>query len=446
MARTETEELVEDAMLDDLPEQSRIGGFFRGALLGLVASGAVALVLTFTTPLPDNLPGVGSVRVEGAGVSVEASSEPTKPADEEPVPVANQTESSASSTRAEAGDDAGAVGVTTVEPETQSSSGVTGSETATPADLVTQTEPLEDESGAESGTATSGVPQLQSADTAPSEDPDDQDSTDGQEEEIAAVTSSEPATPESVETVPELALSGPAIDVNARPFDAPDTAPLLAVVLDDAGNGTVEADALSLLTMPLTLSIRPDGAASTALAETARSSNHEVLVRLPLALPDQAPVKGVLHEGLTGQELSDLTERYFARMPVAVGATPGDASALLRNREAMRAITRPLEAHGFVWVDQSPGNGSSVPEIASESGFGFAETGRVVDAGATGEQIFNGLESAAFQARQRGTAIVRIPASRDALTALLRWGLERDRRPVWFAPVSAVLKRRAERQ
>ena len=86
----------------------------------------------------------------------------------------------------------------------------------------------------------------------------------------------------------------------------------------------------------------------------------------------------------------------------------------------MTAITRPLEEHGFIWVGQSPGNGSAVPGIASEAGFGFAETGRFVEAGATGEQIFNGLEAAAFQARQRGTAIVRIPSSRDALTALLR--------------------------
>lgn len=445
MARTEAEELVEDATIDDLPERSRFVSFLRGTLLGLVASGVTALGLTLSHPLPENLPGVGSVRVEGSGVTPEAAA----PALE---PVASAADASAS------GDSVPAVDaeVSGAEPsEAQSESPVLPTETLETTDPSGR--PASgSETVAESQPAARQVPEQPTTEPEPEatdpvateaatpEAPLGAGGSDGDGEQVALVSPTEPVTPEPTEPAPEIKLSGPASEVNARVFEAPQTAPLLAVVLDDAGNGAVEADALALLTMPLTLAIGPDGEASARLADAARAANHEVLVRMPMAISQEAPEAGALHSGLSGPELAALSKRYLAMMPAALGVTPTGGSPVLKDRDAMASIVDPVNEHGFVWIGEQAGSGSTVASLASEAGFGFAEMGRAIGPGATGDQIFNGLEAAAFLARQRGSAIVRIPSSREALTALLRWGLERDRRPVWFAPVSAVLKRRAD--
>ena len=243
-----------------------------------------------------------------------------------------------------------------------------------------------------------------------------------------------------------LNLSGPALQVNARKFEAPDSAPLLAVVLDDAGNGAIEADALSLLTMPLTLAIRPEGDASVALARAAHAANHEVLAQLPMARTPDESGQGVLRSDQSAGDLRDTTLRHLADLDVAIGATPPEGALLTRNRDALQAIIGPIADHGFAYLDLDPGIGSEAERLSTAAGVVYAGSDRFVPAGKDDAQVFTSIENAAFQARQKGTAIVYITASREALTALLRWGLVKDRRPVWFAPVSAVIARRAATQ
>ena len=263
-------------------------------------------------------------------------------------------------------------------------------------------------------------------------------------DEVATVTPDEPAGNAADLPAREITLAGPAIEVNARSFEAPAGAPLLAVVLTDTGNGTIEPDMLPLLTMPLTLAIDPTQANGATLASSARVANHEVLAQLPFARSEAEAGAGLLHAGMSADEIRGLTVRSLAALPEALGATPPEGAQMLREREAMQPVIAPLKQHGFAFIDLLPGGGSVAGELAGTDGVPYAEVSRVVSAASDGDQIFTNLENAAFQARQNGTAIVEIAASPQALTALVRWGLEKDRRPVWFAPVSAVLKRRAE--
>lgn len=241
--------------------------------------------------------------------------------------------------------------------------------------------------------------------------------------------------------VPRIALSGPAQKVNARAFDAPGTAPLMAVVLSGLGTGGVEAEALALMTMPLTVAIGP-GAESRALAEQARAFGHEVLAELPLATPDAAQ-KGRLSVDQTGQTLAAATVRLMADLDIAIGATGPDGAALLRDQARMKAIMQPLGEHGFLWVEPRIASGTGTRVAAKETQTTWAAGDRVIDRSASAEQIYQNLETAALQARRKGSVIVFVPASQEAMRGLVRWGLERGGQEVWFAPVSAVIARRA---
>lgn len=410
---------------DEPVRRSGIGRFFSGAILGLLVCVLVAIGLTLSFPLPEDLPGVGTVRVEGSG----APEAPAEDGDQGQEQAAAQAD----------GDDA----VVSGEPD----GGDAASGEQAPNAVIT-----EDQG---SSTTSGEVPaQGQSEDAGPGTDvATDQDAgseaVSGADEaagadEVAAVSPDEPAG-EAVELpAGEISLSGPAMEVNARSFEAPAGAPLLAVILTDAGNGTIEPDTLPLLTMPLTLAIDPAGANGATLAAAARTAKHEVLVQLPFARSAEETGAGVLHAGMSTDEIQDLTARNLAALPEALGATPRIGAQMLGERDAMQAVIARLKQHGFAYVDQLAGSGSVAGELAVADGVFYAETNRVVPAASNGDQIFSNLENAAFQARQKGTAIVEITTGPDALTALLRWGLEKDRRPVWFAPVSAVLKRRAE--
>ena len=425
------DDLIEDAEIDGLGKRSGFGSFLRGLLLGGLVSGAVLLGLTLSHPLPGNLPGIGAVQIEGSTQTVVQQTETATVASDPPAP---QTDASApASTEHEPSVAESPEQVEQVEPQTAPAAD-SPAEAPEPVAEPEQTAPSE----------------APAVSTEPLEPPTPTQETSGSTDEtteLAAVTPTAPAVAPPVEPEPPaLSLSGPALIVNARDFTSPDNAPLMAVVLDNAGNGTIEPDALALLTMPLTLSILPTGSDSTALAESARAARHEILVQMPIATSGEQIGAGILHAGLSLEAIQALTQRSLATLPTALGITPPNGAVLTNDANAMQAVLQPLQEHGFAYIDLPAGSGSVVASLAKDAGLAYSASSRYVPAGATADQIFTGLENAAFQARQRGSAIVRVEASREALTALLRWGLEKDRRPVWFAPVSAVLKRRNSTQ
>ena len=398
---------------DEPVRRSGIGRFISGILLGVLICVLVAIGLTLSFPLPEGLPGVGTVRVEGSGVTGAAG----QGADQDQDVAASQSGT-------EAAVSTGGSDEFVTNSDTQESDALASGEPA-PSTSV-QEEPAD----GRQEDVSSGEPAAADQDTA------------SEEVTNATATGSNGSGPELPAV--EISLSGPALEVNSRAFEAPVGAPLLAVILTDAGNGTIEPDTLPLLTMPLTLAIEPAGPESATLAAAARTAKHEVLVQLPFARSEAENGAGMLHSGMSADELQDLTLRNLAALPGAIGATPREGAQMLGASEAMQAVIAPLKQHGFAFVDLIAGSGSVVGGLADADGLSYAEASRVVPAASNGEQIFTNLENAAFQARQKGTAIVEITSGPEALTALLRWGLEKDRRPVWFAPVSAVLKRRAE--
>lgn len=452
--------------------RSWLGGFAGGILLGGLGSAVALTGLSLSQPLPAHLPGVGTVTVvapstdqtlaaqEPTGADAASGTSTVEQADAD-LPVADggevepaQPEIAALSNPVE-DDPVPATLPQTGDPASGAEEGAAGSAAPDP-----QADPSDARSDAASDDAASddaGSNEAGSDETSEvTSSPADDEGTDGSGGEGAegagqsgtagAETDLEQSTtPDAEASGIELAALAPAAEdarplpsfaANARDFDAPKGAPLMAVVLEDPGRGGVQPDALALLTMPLTVAVRPDRSGAGVLAGAARAAGHEVLAQLPLEDAGVAANRP--------QVLADAARNHLADMTEAIGATVPASAPLLQDQAALEAILTPLARDGFTYLDLASGVGSAARRISQSAGFAYAESNRYAGPEATEEQIYEVLDGAAFQARRRGTAIVSVAASQAALKAVVRWGLERGGQEVWFAPLSAVVARRKE--
>jgi polysaccharide deacetylase 2 family uncharacterized protein YibQ len=219
--------------------------------------------------------------------------------------------------------------------------------------------------------------------------------------------------------------SGAALVENATPFKGPRQAPLLAVVLVGEDVGSLTAERLSLIPMPLTVAIPPDLPGAAEIGAAARANGHEVLADLSLA---EGSGTGAGADGV-------------AALDMAVGATatamPGDAGEL-------ETVLAEMGRHGLAWVQHGGGVGTPAERIARELGVAFTEGDRSAEAGESPEKLHRTIDAAAAQALRRGTSVLFLDAGEPALEALVQWGLlQPGDNPVWFAPISAVIERRS---
>ena len=330
-------------------------------------------------------------------------------------------------------------------------------ETETASEAQATDAPQETQETAAADDATSGTTDAAAQDQpAATEEADAQSDDSIQQAALAPLEPAQPAPSEPADVeepvqtaalgpVPELKLSGPAVEVNARSFNAPANAPLMAVVLEDPGSGGIVPNTMALLTMPLTFAVRPDREGAQELAGAARIAGHEVLAHLPLvALDGDAETPTAFSSAATQEALATATRRVLAGLDVAIGASVPAGAAQLNDLRTMEAVLAPLAENGFAYLELRTGIGSIPQRVSEDAGITFAESDRYAEASASEAQIYQMLDGAAFQARRRGTVVVSVGANSDALKAIVRWGLERGGQEVWFAPLSAVIARRRE--
>ena len=226
-----------------------------------------------------------------------------------------------------------------------------------------------------------------------------------------------------------VALDGPALDVNAAPFTAPEDEPVVAVVMDGVAGSELSPDVLFALPLPVTLGIVPGREGDEALAEAARARNWEVLAQLPVVGEGGEPLPGALAEGMAPEEVAERTEALMGRLRQAVAAA---SEGTLEDPEAVAALTGALAAHGFGYVGAGAAAGEDPPS---------AQPSAAVPAGASAEEVIAVLDEAVEDAGPGGAALVVLPPTRAAAEALARWNAEGGAGRV--APLSAVLRRQA---
>ncbi len=261
----------------------------------------------------------------------------------------------------------------------------------------------------------------------------------GQAEPGDDATTEPEAVSDEVPTGP-IELSGPALAVNAAPFEAAPDEPLLAVVLDDAGADPLLHETLFALDMPLTIGVVAGAAGDVVTARKAQNAGFEVVAELPLARPD-ASEGAVLEYGMDAQLAAERTMLLMRRLPMAVAATRPLAALAPPDGRMLDGILDALGPLGFAYLVHGVEPGALPPMISDGLDRIVAVSRFTIPAGATAADAHGILDRASAEAEERGGAIVVAKAEEPILLALQLWGGDEAVTTTRLAPFSAVVRR-----
>lgn len=242
------------------------------------------------------------------------------------------------------------------------------------------------------------------------------------------------------ETLGPVALAGPALSVNAAPFEADSQVPLVAVVLDDTAAYPLLHPLWQALTVPVTVGVVAGRDGDRETAEDARKAGFEVVAQLPL-VPAGAALGDDLEYGMPEPEAARRADALMRRLPVAVAASRPMAAGRPPSGPVLLGIDAALAPHGFAYLDlgvevqdSAPGRiaGMTVPVAASR--YAISAEDDLLAAIAV-------LDAAAADAVIRGGAVVIATPSETLFGALLLWGGEGTANAAKLAPLSAVIGR-----
>ncbi|MEO0621089.1 MAG: divergent polysaccharide deacetylase family protein [Pseudomonadota bacterium] len=240
---------------------------------------------------------------------------------------------------------------------------------------------------------------------------------------------------------PAFELQGPALSINAVPFEARGDLPLVAVVLNDAGSSSLSVETLLSLSMPLTLGIVPRTEEDVDLAAEAKLADYEVLAQFPVATGEDDG-GALLRSTMSDLEVAEQVETNMAKLWMSIGASASvvnDQEAL--DERIMTGVITVLERNGFAFLNVDPASVDQGRALAEAFTVAYAGQTSSLGADATSDDAYQALNTAAEQAQQSGAVIVSGPPTRAMLEGLLRWGLEQGGRSVQLAPLSAVIGR-----
>jgi uncharacterized protein len=254
---------------------------------------------------------------------------------------------------------------------------------------------------------------------------------------LPTISAAPEATAPDAATAPDGAAPGQdvvkpegALGRYAARFSNPDNKPLLGVMLLDIGveAGGLDPSALTGLPFATTIAVNPERADVAEVAASYRAVGSEVAI-----------FAGDLPQGATASDLEIAFQSYHSALPEAVAFTGAATADFQRSALMAQHLTQLLsvEGMGFVGYDQGlnpvrrAAERAKLPYASVDKLFGPSED----NSGTLGRE----LDRAAFAAGQRGSVVVAIPTTPEAITGLMAWAASPAAAGVALAPVSAVM-------
>lgn len=221
------------------------------------------------------------------------------------------------------------------------------------------------------------------------------------------------------------------IDLFAAEFDNPEDKPLLSIVLIDDAEG-LGGEALRDFPYPLSYALDPTDPDAAEKMQRYRSAGAEVLIIADLAATS------------TAQDAEVSMSIWLDKLPEAVGILEGTETGIQGNRALSDQVTAIAADTGRGLLTQDNGL-NTVYKLAARDGVPAAVVFRDFDgAGQSPTVMRRFLDQAAFRAGQEGAVVMLGRVRPDTISALLLWGLQDRAGRVALAPISAVMKRRAQ--
>jgi len=282
------------------------------------------------------------------------------------------------------------------------------------------------------------------------------DGTSGKRQEVAipgpADTRRAPVDPKLLEAsrhgpIPKVAQDGtrPA-DTYARPLKTaqggtPD-GPRIVIVVGGLGVGASSTmEAINKLPAPVTLAFTPYGNDIDKYVAQARSSNHEVLLQVPMEpfdYPDNDPGPQTLLSTLAGEQNVDRLHWLFSRFQGYVGVTNFMGARFTASEQAMAPVLREVARRGLIYVDDGSSPRSVANQIAGANNLPFAKTDVVIDSVSSPAEIDKALARLETLARDRGLAVGYASALPVTIERIATWAKAAQSRGIVLAPVSAA--------
>ena len=232
----------------------------------------------------------------------------------------------------------------------------------------------------------------------------------------------------------------------ARPFDAADPRPKIAILI--TGLGLSEAATRAAIELPgaITLSFAPYAADLKRWSEQARAAGHELFLDLPMepaSYPTDDPGPYALLTSLTPPENLARLDWLLSRFSGYVGVVDVMATKFARADGALRPVLESLKLRGLMVLDSRAVEESAIGPLASGLGMPNASAHLFLDGLAAREAIDEALAELEKRALKTGFAIGIGRPYPVTLQRLGEWTRTLDERGLMLAPVSGAARRKA---
>ncbi len=232
--------------------------------------------------------------------------------------------------------------------------------------------------------------------------------------------------------------------VYARPFNAADRRPRVAIVVTGLGmSRVITDDAISQLPPTVTLAFASQGSVVAAWASRARQDGHEILLQIPMEpfdFPRSDPGPGTL---LTSLPNSDNLARLMKALRSAtgyVGVTTVSGSRFTTDSIKLGPVLDQLHKRGLMVLDARAAPHSVVTDMARNANIPAATVTERLDSDLSPEGIAAALDDLEKTARQNGRAVGITSATPLMINQLQAWAKTLSDHGIALAPISAMVQ------
>lgn len=233
--------------------------------------------------------------------------------------------------------------------------------------------------------------------------------------------------------------------VYARPHDAKDDRPRIAIIISGMGlSQAATRAAIKRLPGSVTLAFDPYATDLEGWVSRARQAGHEVLVSLPME-PEGFPLKDpgpyALLTSLDAQENIRRLDFVLGRLPGYVGVISDMGSKFRASDSHVRPVLEALKGRGLMFVDGGAAKGNLAPKIATEIGLPRAISNIDLVNVSSRTAIDQRLAELEGIVRQQAFAVAIAAPYPATLERLAAWAATLEAKKLTLVPISALADR-----
>jgi hypothetical protein len=233
--------------------------------------------------------------------------------------------------------------------------------------------------------------------------------------------------------------------VYARPFEARDACPRIAIIITGLGLSRAATEAaIKRLPGAVTLAFDPYAPGLDDWVFLARQAGHEVLLSLPMEsahfpVVDAGPY--ALRSSQNPKENQQQMDFVLSRMSGYVGVATAMGSKFTVDQQALKPVLEAIKNRGLMLIDSATTPHTMAAKLATEIGLPRAVSNLVLDDNPSKTAIDGKLVKLEAIVRERSTAVAIASPNPSSLERIASWVAGLADKNLVLVPVTAVANR-----